>query len=100
VASTPPDFVWSTTITSIRLAHGLVYLVAIRDWYRRFVLAWRLSTSLQTHFGVEALDRALAGATPHIFTSDQGAQCTSAEFTSRLDQRRVYASAWMGVVGL
>jgi putative transposase len=92
VAITQPDFVWSTDITYIRLAHGFVYLVAIMDWFSRYVLAWRLSNSLETHFCVEALDRALAGATPHIFNTDQGAQFTSAEFISRLDQRGVRIS--------
>src|SRR5260370_41115694 len=47
-------------ITYIRLAHGFVYLVAIMDWYSRYVLAWRLSNSLETHFCLEALDQALA----------------------------------------
>jgi transposase InsO family protein len=92
VTITRPNFVWSTDITSIRLAHGFVYLVAIMDWYSRYVLAWRLSNSLETHFCVEALEHALASATPHIFTTDQGAQFTSVEFTRRLDRRAVRIS--------
>ena len=92
VAITRPNFVWSTDITYVRLAHGFVYLVAIMDWYSRYVLAWRLSNSLETHFCLEALDQALAGATPHIFNTDQGAQFTSLEFTSRLDQKGVHIS--------
>jgi putative transposase len=91
-AITRPDFVWSTDITYIRLAHGFVYLVAIMDWYSRYVLAWRLSNSLETHFCVEALEHALAGTAPEIFNSDQGAQFTSVEFTRRLDQRGVRIS--------
>jgi putative transposase len=87
-----PNFVWSTDITYIRLAHGFVYLVAIMDWFSRYVLAWRLSNSLETHFCVEALDHALAGTAPEIFNTDQGAQFTSLEFTSRLDQRGVRIS--------
>jgi putative transposase len=79
-------------ITYIRLAHGFVYLVAIMDWFSRYVLAWRLSNSLRTHFCVEALDHALASTTPEIFNTDQGAQFTSLEFTSRLDQRGVRIS--------
>jgi putative transposase len=92
VAITRPNFVWSTDITYIRLARGFVYLVAIMDWYSRYVLAWRLSNSLETHFCLEALDQALAGATPQIFNTDQGAQFTSSEFTSRLDQKGVRMS--------
>jgi putative transposase len=88
VAITRPDFVWSTDITYIRLAHGFVYLVAIMDWYSCYVLAWRLSNSLETHFCVEAL----ACAAPDIFNTDQGAQFTSAEFTSRLDHKGVRIS--------
>ena len=92
VAITQPNFVWSTDITYIRLAHGFVYLVAIMDWYSRYVLAWRLSNSLETRFCVEALDQALSSAAPAIFNTDQGAQFTSAEFTSRLDQRGIRIS--------
>jgi putative transposase len=92
VAITQPNFVWSTDITYIRLAHGFVYLVAIMDWYSRYVLAWRLSTSLETHFCVEALDQALSSSAPAIFNTDQGAQFTGVEFTSRLDQRGIRIS--------
>ena len=62
------------------------------DWYSRYVLAWRLSNSLETHFCVEALEHALAGTAPKIFNTDQGAQFTSVEFTRRLDQRGVRIS--------
>jgi putative transposase len=92
VAITRPNFVWSTDITYVRLAHGFVYLVAIMDWYSRYVLAWRLSNSLETHFCLEALDQALARTTPQIFNTDQGAQFTSVEFTSRLHQKGVRIS--------
>ena len=92
VAITRPNFVWSTDITYIRLAHGFVYLVAIMDWFSRYVLAWRLSNSLETHFCSEALDQALAHTAPEIFNTDQGAQFTSLEFTRRLDQKGVRIS--------
>ncbi len=62
------------------------------DWYSRYVLAWRLSNSLETHFCLEALDQALADTAPEIFNTNQGAQFTSLEFTSRLDQRGVHIS--------
>lgn len=62
------------------------------DWFSRFVLAWRLSNSLETHFCLEALDEALELRTPAIFNTDQGAQFTSQEFTSRLEQQGVQIS--------
>jgi putative transposase len=86
VPITRPDFVWSTDITYIRLAHGFGYLTAIIDWFSRYVLAWRLSNSLETPFCLEALEEALRQRTPAIFNTDQGAQFTSLEFTSRLEQ--------------
>jgi len=81
---TRPNQVWSTDITYVRLAHGFVYLVAIMDWYSRYVLSWELSNSLDTSFCVEALERALARSRPEIFNRDQGVQFTSLDFTDRL----------------
>jgi putative transposase len=71
------DQVWSCDITYIRLARGFVYLMAIIDWLSRFVLAWELSTTLDTGFCLDALDRALTSAQPEIFNTDQGVQFTS-----------------------
>jgi putative transposase len=69
--------VWSTDITYIRLKHGFVYLCAIIDWYSRYVLAWRLSTTLDSSFCVDALKEALQKyGRPEIFNSDQGSQFT------------------------
>lgn len=80
-----PDQVWSADITYIRLWRGFVYLVAIMDWFSRYVLAWELSTTLDTSFCVSALEWALAtGARPEIFNSDQGPQFTSDDFIGRL----------------
>ena len=80
-----PNQVWSADITYIRMARGFVYLMAIMDWFSRYVLAWRLSATLETDFCVEALDEALGRhGTPEIFNSDQGAQFTSDAFTERL----------------
>jgi putative transposase len=79
------DQVWSTDITYIRLAQGFVYLVAVLDWFSRYVLAWELSVTMDVGFCIDALERALqTGARPEIFNSDQGAQFTSREFTGRL----------------
>jgi putative transposase len=76
--------VWSTDITYIRLRHGYVYLVAVLDWYSRYVLSWRLSNSLEGGFCLEALEAALSRGGPEIFNTDQGAQFTSPAFTGRL----------------
>jgi len=84
--------VWSTDITYIPMAHGYMYLVAIMDWYSRFVLAWRLSNTLDRFFCLEALDEALAQGQPEIFNSDQGSQFTSLDFTQRLEAAGVRIS--------
>ena len=86
------DQVWSTDITYIRLRGGFVYLVAIIDWFSRYVLAWRLSNTLDAGFCLEALDEALRRGLPDIFNSDQGVQFTSADFTGRLEQAKVQIS--------
>lgn len=76
--------VWSTDITYIRLRHGFVYLVAVMDWYSRYVLSWEISVTMETSFCIAALDWALRRGRPEIFNSDQGAQFTSHDFTKRL----------------
>jgi len=88
-----PNQVWSTDITYIRMARGFVYLMAIMDWFSRYVLAWRLSITLENDFCLEALDEALRrhGA-PEIFNSDQGSQFTSEAFTERLLKQGVRIS--------
>lgn len=80
------NHVWSTDITYIRLLKGFVYLVAIIDWYSRYVLSWRLSITMETEFCTEALNEALKACTPEIFNSDQGSQFTSEAFTEPLIQ--------------
>jgi len=85
VAVTRPDQVWSSDITYIPLRHGFLYLVAVMDWYSRYVVSWRLSNTLAGSFCLEALDAALSLSTPKIFNSDQGSQFTATAFTSRLE---------------
>lgn len=92
VAVVRPNQVWSTDITYIRMAQGFMYLVAILDWYSRYVISWRLSNSLDVSFCLEALEEALAFQQPEIFNSDQGVQFTSRDFTSRLEDRGVAIS--------
>jgi putative transposase len=87
--------VWSCDITYIRLARGFIYLMAVMDWYSRYVLSWEISVTLDTSFCLEALDRALRVATPEIFNNDQGVQFTSAEFTTRLKAAAIRIS-WDG----
>ena len=83
-AITRPNQVWSTDITYIRLRGGFVYLVAVIDWYSRYVLAWELSISLEADFCVAVLERALGSQRPEIFNTDQGVQFTSAQFQAPL----------------
>ena len=85
VAITRPDHVWSTDITYIPMQHGFLYLVAVMDWYSRYVLSWRLSNTLDGMFCLEALDAALARGRPEIFNTDQGSQFTATTYTSRLE---------------
>lgn len=87
--------VWSTDITYIRMQRGFLYLVAILDWFSRYVLSWSVSITLDTSFCLEALEAALAIAQPEIFNSDQGVQFTSAEFTHRLQSAGIRIS-WDG----
>lgn len=84
--------VWSTDITYIRLHGGFIYLVAVMDWFSRYVLSWAVSITMDVGFCLEALDHALERARPDIFNSDQGAQFTSIEFTGRLESAGVHIS--------
>lgn len=79
-----PDQVWSSDITYIRLHSGFVYLVAVMDWFSRYVLSWEISTSLESDFCVAALTWALRAGKPEIFNTDQGSQFTSDDFTKPL----------------
>ena len=77
--------VWSTDITYIPMPKGFMYLTAVMDWHSRYVLSWRLSNTLDVEFCLEALEEALSGGCPEVFNTDQGAQFTSASYTSRLE---------------
>lgn len=77
-----PNHVWGTDITYIKLHGGFVYLVAFLDWYSRFIVSWKLSTTLETEFVIEAAKDALRIAVPEIMNSDQGVQFTDKDFTS------------------
>jgi len=87
-----PDQVWSTDITYLPMRHGFLYLVAVIDWFSRYVLSWRLSNTLTLDFCLEALEEALSKKQPEVFNSDQGSQFTASEFTDRLVARDVAIS--------
>jgi putative transposase len=89
---TRPNHVWATDITYIPMLYGFLYLVAIMDWYSRYVLSWRLSNTLDPAFCVEALEEALELGKPEIFNSDQGTQFTSDGFTGLLKRANVQIS--------
>jgi putative transposase len=84
--------VWSTDITYIRMDGGFVYLVAVMDWFSRFVLSWALSVTMEVGFCMEALQRAFRRGRPEIFNSDQGSQFTSDQFTGALQARGIAVS--------
>jgi putative transposase len=92
VKVTRPDQVWSTDITYVPLMAGFMYLAAIIDWYSRYVIAWRLSNTLDGSFCLEMLEDALSQGRPEIFNTDQGVQFTAAAFTGRLEAAGVKVS--------
>src|SRR5262249_43275733 len=79
------DQVWSTDITYVPMASGFMYLAAVIDWFSRYVIAWRLSNTVDGSFCLEMLDEALRGGRPEVFNTDQGVQFTAAAFTGRLE---------------
>lgn len=87
-----PEQVWASDITYIRLRSGFVYLVAVMDWFSRYVLSWRLSTSMEYHFCLEALQEALQKGKPDIFNTDQGPQFTCEAFTGTLEAEGIRIS--------
>ena len=87
-----PDQVWSTDITYVPLPCGFMYLAAIIDWFSRYVLAWRLSNTLDGSFCVEMLEEALSRGQPEVFNTDQGVQFTAQAWTGRLESAGVAVS--------
>jgi putative transposase len=84
IAIDAPDIAWCSDITYIRLRGGFLYLVAILDYFSRYVLSWSVSNSLESLFCLDALDEALSVSRPRIFHSDQGKQYTSTKFVDAL----------------
>ncbi len=87
-----PNQVWSTDITYIRLRGGFAYLMAVIDWFSRYVLAWELSATMDADFCVSGLERALTKGKPEIFNTDQGSQFTSLAFTGKLIESEILIS--------
>lgn len=84
--------VWGIDITYIRLTAGWMYLVAILDWYSRYVVSWELDQTMEMAFVMSAVERALQQATPEIFNSDQGSHFTSPQYIERLRQANIQIS--------
>jgi len=89
---TKPDHVWCSDITYIRMAHGFMYLVAIMDYFSRYVISWSVSNSLESLFCMDALDEALNLSKPQVFHSDQGSQYTCSDFIDELKIRKIKIS--------
>jgi putative transposase len=87
-----PNQVWCADITYVPMPRGFMYLVAVMDWFSRYVLSWQLSNTLDSSFCLVALQRALLHAQPEIFNTDQGVQFTSGDFTGELEAAGVQIS--------
>ena len=84
VTASYPNHVWGIDITYVRLHGGWMYLVAILDWFSRFVVGWELDQTLELPFVLKTVDEALQHATPTIWNSDQGSHFTSLQYLDRL----------------
>lgn len=89
---TRPNQVWSADITYLPMLHGFMFLVAILDWFSRYVVTWQLSNTLDGQFCQEALQISLQHGLPDIFNTDQGVQFTATEFTQTLEQAGIRIS--------
>lgn len=87
-----PNQVWAADITYVPMPHGFMYLVAIMDWFSRFVVAWQLSNTLDGAFCLAALRQALQHTRPDIFNTDQGVQFTAHDFTQELASANIRIS--------
>ena len=92
ITSQSPNHVWGVDITYVRLRTGWMYLVAILDWFSRYIVAWELDDTLELPFVLTAVDRALERAQPVIWNSDQGSHFTSPQYTARLKAANVLIS--------
>ena len=98
VSVTRPNQVWAMDITYIPMARGFVYLTAVLDWYSRRVLSWKLSTTMDVHFCLDAvLEAIIKHGRPEILNTDQGSQFTSLAFTGLLKENNIRNQyGWQG----
>lgn len=92
ITASYPNHIWGTDITYIRMNGGFCYLVAILDWYSRYIVNWTLSPTLEIEFCLENMSDALSNHTPYIANSDQGSHFTSPKHTSLLTEKGVLIS--------
>jgi putative transposase len=92
IRSAYPNHLWGIDITYIRLQKGWMYLMAVLDWYSRYMVSWELDQTLEIGFVLACVDRALAGAAPAIFNSDPGSHFTSPQYIERLLKKQVAVS--------
>jgi len=92
VTASFPNHIWGTDITYVRLETGFAYLVALLDWFSRYVIAWQLSANLEIEFCLENLERALKERSPLIHNSDQGSHFTSPRYTDLLTAKDIQIS--------
>jgi putative transposase len=92
VKITHPNQVWGIDITYVRLRAAWMYLVAVLDWFSRYVISWELDQTLELSFVLSAVQRALTQATPEIWNSDQGSHFTSPQYTDLLQAAHVQIS--------
>jgi putative transposase len=92
ISAAYPNHVWGTDITYIRLVQGWMYLVAVMDWYSRYVVSWEMDQTMEMPFVLEAVSRALSQAKPDIINSDQGSQYTSPQYVSLVKEAGVRIS--------
>jgi len=92
VTASYPNHVWGIDITYIKMRAGWMYLVAVLDWFSRYVVSWELEQTLELPFVLTAVERALAQAKPAIWNSDQGSHFTSPQYLDRLRAAQVQIS--------
>jgi putative transposase len=92
VRAQAPNHIWGCDITYIRLRNGWLYLVAVLDWFSRYVVSWALDDRLEMPFVLDAVSQALGTATPQIWNTDQGSQFTSPQLTSQIEAAGVQIS--------
>jgi putative transposase len=85
VTAQQPNHIWGIDITYVRLGHGWMYLVAVLDWFSRYVVSWALDDTLELPFVLEAVEQALTIAIPEVWNSDQGSHFTSPQYTKRVE---------------